>query len=159
GVYADLFIVDTRDFPWRPRIEPGDDDGVRVEPGPGAVAPEGWLQSVIDHALLHLPARNLVLTLPLYGRAWPVDAGGPAGGVSRVVPLAEVERLPARATGLEDEPDPGAGGRRLSWVDDRGQRWVLYTDDAASLEAKAALIARHDLGGAAFWRLGFGTRS
>lgn len=162
GAYADLFIVDTRDFPRRPVIRREAGRPPRVRNAPGAVAPEGWLQSVIDHALLHVPVRNLILTLPLYGRAWPAGGAGqalddPAAG--RAVPLRAVQGLLAGAVDVDDLPDPASGGRRITWTNGAGEPWVLFTDDAVSLETKAGLIARYDLGGVAFWRLGFGTRA
>ncbi|MFO7245348.1 MAG: glycosyl hydrolase family 18 protein [Thermaerobacter sp.] len=164
AVYADLFIVDTRDYAVRPRIRRDAAGRLHVLGGPGAVAPQGWLESVIDHALLHVPARRLVLTLPLYGRAWPAggqdadpDPGGAGDAAGRLVPLADAGRLLEGAQAVEEQPDRASGGRRVAWTDAGGRPWVLYIDDAPSLEAKAGLVARHDLGGLAFWRLGFGT--
>ncbi|HEX6989747.1 MAG TPA: glycosyl hydrolase family 18 protein [Bacillota bacterium] len=156
SVYADLFIIDTRDFPRRPAIERGD-TGPVVRWAPGTVAPDGWLQTVLDHALLHVPARDLVLTLPLYGRAWAAGAGAvPGAAGSRAVPLRDVDGLLAAAAAVEDQPDRAGGGRVVRWSDASGRSWLLYADDPASLAAKAGLVARYDLGGAAFWRLGFG---
>ena len=152
SVYADLFIVLTLDYPRRPSVRRDADGRPRVLAAPGATAPVGWLESVVDHALLNVPPRSLVLSLPLYGRRW---LEGQEEG--ELVPLRAVEEVLAQAPERSEAPDTAAGGRRIEYVDAEGRRAVLYVDDTESLAEKARLVSRYDLGGLAVWRLGFGT--
>lgn len=130
GVYADLLLV--RGFGYR-----GD------APPPHPTSPAGWLQSVLEHALSLVPARSLVLCLPLFGYLWRV--GAPRG---EPLPLRRAEALPGRR-----RRDAAAAAVQIAGADAAGpfEAWV---DDAESLAEKAALAQRWLAGGVGFWGLG-----
>ena len=152
SVYADLFLVRTLDHPQRPEaLDPG-----QGPPwwswAPAAVTPQGWLESVIEHALLHVAPRKLLIALPLYGREWCEGERR-----ARCVPLAALSQRLAAVSEWSQEEDRMAGGRRYRYRDEEGRLCTLCIDTPASLAEKAALVARYDLGGLALRRLGWGT--
>lgn len=99
--------------------------------------------------------RRFVLALPLYGYDWPVAADvtpGDATGEASSRFYADCGRRATEAGGWRwDEVSA------TPWIGYKdGARWrQMWCENLASLEAKAALAADRDLGGVAYWALGY----
>jgi spore germination protein YaaH len=116
------------------------------ESDPGAIAPLPWVVNVLDYATARIPADKLVLGIGLFGYDW----GG--GEVADDLQLAQVARR-IEANDGEQGWDPRAMSPWFRYRRD-GRSRVIWYEDVASVEAKLALVARYDLAGAFFWRLG-----
>jgi spore germination protein len=101
---------------------------------------------VLDYATARIPADKLVLGIGLFGYDW----GG--GEVADDLQLSQVSRRIDANQG-ERGWDPRAASPWFRYRRD-GQSRVIWYEDTASVGAKLALVARYDLGGAFFWRLG-----
>ncbi|CAN5898463.1 glycosyl hydrolase family 18 protein [soil metagenome] len=113
---------------------------------PGPVAPLPWVSDVIAYALTHVPAHKLILGIGLFGYDW----GG--GRVAEDLQLTQVDRRIA-STGQAPRFDDASASPFVRYRRDGVDRELWY-EDARSVEAKLALVERHRLGGAFFWRLG-----
>lgn len=153
SAYADWFVIETAGYMRCPQVVSDIATGnVQLGCRPAPATPAGWLQSVIEHSLLHVPPRRLLITLPLYGRLWRQDPGIPS-----VVPMAELDNVLSGRSGYYQELDRASGDLRIQLVDREGRTQALLIDSPSSLAGKASLVARYDLGGIALFRLGYGT--
>ena len=127
-------------------------------------APLDWA-SVTDRLLgLGVPARRLVMGVPLYGYEWPVagpEPGSPTRGPGTAVPLTapvdvlpELPRADARTArhGLRRDPVSGIPYYAFETPDGWVQGWV---EDARSLAAKVDFVRTRGLGGVAFFPLAY----
>lgn len=159
GELADYLVVQGYDF----------HHATDARAGPLA-AVRGWGRlnwaSVLDRFLAFgVPARKIVMAVPLYGYEWPVTAADPGaatrgGGV--ILPLApppdvvpELPRARARAAEHSLQRDPESGTAFYAYRDDTGwyQGWF---DDAESLGEKYEFVRTHGLGGVALFPLAYG---
>lgn len=132
--------------------------------GPGPLAGYDWVQKVLAYTLARIPARKVSLGVPIYGIRWTPVAGhaqsaafaqdnvGDAHLRWSVHSVAYADLVSALAA---DPPQwdavtrthyltqPAAGGGAQVWY-----------EDAASLQAKLALMRRDRLPGISAWRLG-----
>jgi spore germination protein YaaH len=116
------------------------------ESDPGPVAPLPWVVDVLDYATGRIPSDKLVLGVGLFGYDWG------HGDIADDVQLREVARR-IKANDGEHGWDRRAASPWFRYARDGVSRIIWY-EDAASVEAKLALVARYDLAGAFFWRLG-----
>lgn len=131
---------------------------------------EGWGRlnwaDVVDRFLgLGVPARKIVMAVPLYGYEWPVTAAEPGAetrGPGEILPLAplpgvvpELARAHARAAEHGLRRDPESGSAFYAYRDATGwhQGWF---EDAESLRAKYAFVRERGLGGVAMFPLAYG---
>jgi len=141
-------------------------------PNAGPVGPiEGWGRLNWDTVVARfegfgVPARKLVMSVPLYGYEWPVesgDIGSATRGTGQTVPYAAPENvLPdaprAEAQGREHgvRRDPVSGTPWYSFQGEDG--WVQgWFDDAESLRAKYDFVQSRGLGGIAIFPMAYGT--
>ncbi|MGH2830064.1 MAG: glycosyl hydrolase family 18 protein [Actinomycetota bacterium] len=133
GAVADVVRVMAYDYHWGGS-------------GPGPIAPAGWVDSVARFAAGAIAPSKVELGMPLYGYDW-----GASGGTGVV--YAEVQSLLARY------------GASVQWSSENAESWFTYRDsggfshtvwfsDARSVAARAQIVTRYGLRGAAFWRLG-----
>ncbi|MDA0327669.1 MAG: glycosyl hydrolase family 18 protein [Gemmatimonadetes bacterium] len=160
GQIADFLVVQGYDF-----YSAGS-----AQAGPvGAVSGWGRLNwgTVVDRfEAFGVPARKLVMGVPLYGYEWPVTSGEMGADVrttGRTIPYsAEAEVLPElpraleRATTYGKLRDPMSGSPYYTFQTDDGwhQGWF---EDAESLRAKYAFVRARGLGGIALFPLAYGT--
>ncbi|MDB4867240.1 MAG: glycosyl hydrolase [Cohnella sp.] len=119
----------------------------------GSVASMSWVEDCIRRVLEEdgVPARKLILGVPLYTRMWTEKPDG-KGGVkvtSKTMSMDAVNKLIAAKKLIP------------ALVDDSSQRYVEFQDgnttqkiwieDAASIEARMQLAKKYDLAGAATW--------
>ena len=116
------------------------------ESDPGPVAPLPWVVDVLDYATERIPPDKLVLGVGLFGYDWD------HGDVADDLQLRDVARRISANQG-EQGWDRRAASPWFRYQRDGVSRIIWY-EDAASVEAKLALVARYDLAGAFFWRLG-----
>jgi spore germination protein YaaH len=112
-----------------------------------------------------VPARKLVMAVPLYGYQWPTTSDAPGAdtrGVAVEIPLtapaAVVPELPrafAEAARHGTRRDPVSGSPYYAFQDATGwhQGWF---EDAESLRAKYAFVRERGLGGVALFPLAYG---
>jgi len=131
---------------------------------PGASAPldrtDGDMRTLrwsLDlYAGAGIPSTRLLLGLPLYGMAWPVDSpevGAPATGKGAVwVPRRNIATLHDRTVATTVDPVEQVGflatGSGSSWT-------AVYYDTPSTLSAKLAVANDRGLAGAGLWAVGY----
>lgn len=111
---------------------------------PGSIASLAWCTKVARYAQKTIPARKLVMGLPLYGRTWPDQRLSRAyrhEGMRRIMGEQGIA-APERHLGI-----PHFSYRVEVAVE-------AYYEDARSGLERLALYARRGIGQVAFWRLG-----
>lgn len=116
----------------------------------GPVAPQAWVEAVVDDALTHVPATKLVLGIGMYGYDWPALA---RRGLPEFIPNREAVARAARQEvsvrldreAMEDFYRYASGGvtRTVYYQGHRGLVWKL--DLAHSRRLRGVLL----------WRLGY----
>ena len=169
-VYNERALAEITDF----LVVQGYDFHSRAEPRAGPVAAlAGWgrlnWQSVLDRFLgFGVPARKIVMAVPLYGYEWPVVSDAP-GAETRAeaveIPLApaddvvpELPRAFEQASRYGVRRDPASGSPYYTFQDSTGwhQRWF---EDAESLRAKYKFVRENGLGGVALFPLAYGNEA
>jgi spore germination protein YaaH len=166
-VYDEAALAELTDF----LVIQGYDFHSRGEARAGPVAAiAGWgrlnWEVVLDRFLqLGVPARKIVMAVPLYGYRWPVTSEAPGAdtrGVAVETPLAppegivpELPRAFAEAALHGVRRDPASGSPYYAFQDATGwqQGWF---EDAESLRAKYEFVREHGLGGVALFPLAYG---
>jgi spore germination protein YaaH len=113
--------------------------------GPGPIAPAGWVRDVIRYARSQVPARKVILGLPLYGYDWAGQRGANLTW-RQAVTLAARHQVPVRYDTASQSPwfTYQAGGRRHE----------VWFENPASTRAKAALARAAGIGGVFCWMYG-----
>lgn len=144
------------------------------------VAAIGWVGDKVRQTLELVPQQKLLLGVPFYGVDFQFDA--PKGTLLDAVP--DYDRSAGRSTispasvkSLLDNGTYPSGKKQISvnywiekgvwskekgiteyaFVDTDGKLHVIYCEDAESLAVKGELLAFDRLGGAAVWRMEFGS--
>lgn len=131
---------------------------------------DGWgrlnWRSVVERYLsFGVPARRIVIAVPLYGYEWPVTQdrlGAPTRGEAVTIPLApasgvvpELPRARARAAEHGVQLDPESRIPFYAYHDGSGWRQGWF-DDVESLRAKYDFVRELGLGGIAIFPLAYG---
>jgi spore germination protein YaaH len=159
GHVADYLVVQGYDF--------YSSDSPRAGPV-GAVSGWGtlnWEAVVNRFESFGVPARKIVMGVPLYGYEWPVasdEMGAETRGAGRTIPYAapsdvlpDSPRARVRAEEHGVRRDPESGSPYYSFRD--GDGWYQgWFDDAESLRAKYDFVRARGLGGIAIFPLAYG---
>jgi spore germination protein YaaH len=166
-VFNERALAEVADF----LIVQGYDFHSRAEARAGPVAAlRGWERLnwgvVVDRFLAFgVPARKLVMAVPLYGYQWPATSDAPGAdtrGVAVEIPLTadagvvpELPRAFTEAARHGVRRDPVSGSPYYAFQDATGwhQGWF---EDAESLRAKYAFVRERGLGGVALFPLAYG---
>ena len=114
---------------------------------PGPVAPLPWVRSVLKYAKSQIPARKIILGVPLYGYDW-------SGGKAQAVTWLGALRL-ARAHHVTARYDNRAQAPWFSYTDASGQRHQVWFENQASSEAKFGVALGSQIGGVYLWMFGY----
>jgi len=112
---------------------------------PGPVSGRPWLEACLERVLMDVPAKKLMIGLPLYYRRFR-PAGVLEGAQAEAVALARAHSAPA---GL----DPVERENTFTFEED-GARNVVWFHDARSLQERLEIARRLRLLGFSAWRLG-----
>lgn len=115
---------------------------------PGAVAPIGWIRSVLDYAKTQVPPERIVLGVPLYGYDWVV--GGEGTGVTWL----KAFQL-ATEHGARPQYDAHAQSPWFRYTDEQGREHEVWFENAASSKAKFEAARGAGIGGVYLWMFGY----
>lgn len=111
---------------------------------PGPVAAKSWSRAVAEFAVSKIPAKKLIMGLPLYGRAWQEKRYDTALRFSHIENILSNYNI----TKTEDEEY----GIRFEF--EVPVRVIGYFENAASILAKLKVYASMGITGVSFWRIG-----
>ncbi|SNT06828.1 Glycosyl hydrolases family 18 [Geodermatophilus pulveris] len=111
----------------------------------GPVAPTGWVEDVVDHAVRWVPRDKLMLGLATYGYDWVGDRGSTLQATDAVALADRVGAVPRW--------DDAAGACTFGYAEGGVQHTVWY-EDARSLARKQQVAVTAGLRGIAIWQLG-----
>ena len=132
----------------------GYDEHWGTDSGAGSVASLSWVTDGIIKTIADVDSSKVILAIPFYTRMWVEDLSG------NLTEVQTIDLVTAQTTFASWGVEP-------AWLDDCGQNYAEYTDDAnaktyrmwledaTSIEKKLSLIGQYNLGGVASWRLGF----
>jgi spore germination protein YaaH len=113
---------------------------------PGPVAPIGWVNQVLSYATREIPAKKIVLGVPMYGYDWSAGKGTPVSWL-QVFGLLKTYHVPIYW-------DPASQSPWLRYVDGGGHLHVLWFENAYSASVKFDAAHRHGIGGVYLWMFG-----
>lgn len=127
------------------------DEHNRGDNEPGSVASKDFVENGIEATLDEVPAEQVVLGMPFYGRTWSVDNSGEVS--SEVLYMKDVSTyLQEHNATAEWDEDLGQNYAEFS---ENGNTYMVWPEDAKSLAIKLSMIDDYDLAGGAFWKLTF----
>lgn len=139
-----------------------------------------WVNGRVKSLLASVPSGKILLGVPFYGSDFMFDAPG-GERLTEVPPVTKSKSsrniFPSTVKSLLENGYYTSGSKKItvdywidkgswsdetatigySFVDTDGLVHVLYCEDTRSLAAKGGLLAFNRLGGAAVWRMEFGT--
>lgn len=117
---------------------------------PGPVAPIGWIRDVLRYAKSQIPARKIILGVPLYGYDWV--AGGTSPGTA--LSWLEAFRL-ATEYHLKPHYDRSSQAPWFGYTDHAGRRHVVWFENTPSSRAKFSVALGSGIGGVYLWMYGY----
>ncbi len=119
---------------------------------PLAVAPLNEVVKVLNYALSVIPARKVIMGMPLYGYDWTLPYVKGNEWAPTVSPVAALET--ARVYGGEIMYDNEAQSPYFYYYDRQGREHVVWFEDARSVQAKLSIVKSYKLRGISYWVLG-----
>ena len=119
---------------------------------PYAVAPLNLVEEVIRYAASVMPAKKIMMGIPLYGYDWTLPYVEGGRWARRVSPQ-EAIALAARY-GSTIQYDYNVQAPHFDYIDANGARHTVWFEDARSIRAKLLLANRYGLRGVSYWELG-----
>lgn len=114
---------------------------------PGPVGSLDWLDRVAAYAARTAGPQKVILALPAYGYAWPLDGDGRARGL-----YASYAHKLAQRSGARYVPDTGEA---TFTYDDGGTVRVTWYTPPQGIRAKLGVALRHGLAGIGIWMMGY----
>ncbi|MBO8170830.1 MAG: LysM peptidoglycan-binding domain-containing protein [Bacillaceae bacterium] len=138
GQIVDYMFLMTYDWHW-----PGT--------GPGPIAPFGQVRETVKYAVKVVPRHKLFIGIPIYAYDWTYGPNGKT--TARAYSQLKAQRLALKhqSTILYHERDKSP---YFSYRDEKGNRHVVWFEDARSIMAKYRLMNQYGLRGMGGWRLG-----
>ena len=115
---------------------------------PGAVAPIGWVRSVLKYATSQIPASKVVLGIPLFGYDWP-DGNRPAQVISWLQALRLSRQYSATAGYSKASQAPW-----FSYAS-AGRKHIVWFENRASSTAKFQAAKGTGVAGVYLWMFGY----
>lgn len=127
----------------------------------GSVASLPYEENSIRNLLaMGIPAKKLISAIPFYTRIWYTSSDESG---NTYVNSEEISMNTVAATldswHLTPSWDAESAQNYVGWYTDEGVLCEIWIEDAQSLQRKALLTSKYDLGGTAIWALGFETDS
>ncbi len=119
---------------------------------PYAVAPINLVEDVIKYAVSVMPAKKIMMGMPLYGYDWTLPFVEGGRWARRVSPQDAI-KLAARYNAAI-EYDYKLQAPHFNYTDDNGARHEVWFEDARSVQAKLVLANNYGLRGTSYWVLG-----
>lgn len=119
---------------------------------PYAVAPIDLVEDVIRYAVSVIPAKKIMMGIPLYGYDWPLPYMPHAQWAKRVSPQQAIAL--AAKYGAVIQYDYKVQSPFFYYYDENKVQHVVWFEDARSIQAKYLLASRYGLRGVSYWVLG-----
>lgn len=146
GTVVDFMMVMSYDEHWA------------SSPTSGSVSSLPWTENTIKRILDEdgVPSSKLILGMPLYARVWTEEPDGKGGvkvsskalGMGAVNQIIQEKKL---------KPIMSETGQHYAEYKEGESLKRIWIEDAVSIKARAELVKKYDLAGAATWRRGFET--
>ncbi len=134
-----------------------DQHGPWSEPGP--VSGADWVEDCVAYAVSVVDPTKLLIGLPAYGYDWDLTESDPESWTYSAtsfswsgVAASDIPALLAKH-GAVEHWDAASQSPYVTYTE-RGHRHEAWFENAASLRAKTALIAKYGLAGLSMWSLG-----
>lgn len=118
---------------------------------PGPVAPIDEVRRTIEFALENMDRSKIILGIPLYGYNWilPYTPGAMVSAISNqgAMNLALKYNVPVHYSEEYEAPS-------IQYVDEAGQRHIVWFEDTRSIAAKFQLVRDYGLLGSGAWQIG-----
>ncbi len=121
---------------------------------PGSVASIGYVSNGLDRTLQQVPARKVVNALPFYMILWRTEG---LEVTDQYITLNNVEEY-LRRMNVEPEWDEATCQNYAEWSSGDAT-YQIWLEDLDSISAKLNVMGQKGIGGAAVWRLGYGTEA
>ena len=140
SVVADYVIIMGYDEHWHKRGNPG------------SVASIDYVTGGLEKTLEKVPANKVINGLPLYTLVWKID------GATVTDEILSIANTPAFLQRINKKPDwdNAACQNYLEWTSGNAT-YKVWLEDAESIRMKLNVMIANKIGGAAVWRLGYGT--
>ena len=119
---------------------------------PGSVASIDYVTGGLEKTLEKVPANKVINGLPLYTLVWKID------GAIVTDEILSIANTPAFLQRINKKPewDNAACQNYLEWTSGNAT-YKVWLEDAESIRMKLNVMIANKIGGAAVWRLGYGT--
>jgi spore germination protein len=138
GKIADIVVLMTYDWGYS-------------EGPPNPIAPTPEISKVLDYAISRIPAKKIMMGLPLYGYDWklPYKKGNPP---ANLVSPQEAIKI-AQATGAKINYDNKAEVPSFFYKDKTNTQHQVWFENEQSAQAKFNLVKKYNLRGIAYWAI------
>lgn len=129
------------------------DEHGRLSKTAGSVASLNWVEKGVQRLQTEVPAKKIILGIPLYMRLWQEDNEGKVTAQTLSMPKAEelINDKQINPTWL-----PSSGQYYFSYKE-KGYTYKVWQENAKSIKLKVDLVTKYNLAGVASWRKGFET--
>ena len=130
----------------------GYDEHWHKSENPGSVASIDYVTGGLEKTLEKVPANKVINGLPLYTLVWKID------GATVTDEILSIANTPAFLQRINKKPDwdNAACQNYLEWTSGNAT-YKVWLEDAESIRMKLNVMIANKIGGAAVWRLGYGT--
>jgi len=120
-----------------------DEHSQGTAPGPVAALP--WVENILTRTERFVPAKKIILGIPLYGYAWPVGSTNAATIPFSAVTAAMKSRAVTHRSDMESQASYSVNGTP----------YIAWWETLAGMKDKIQLAQKDKLEGVALWRLGY----